>query len=486
MDVAPSVVERVVAEASPPPSTLDAPQPSSLADLDWAAAALADRAVAFARTPPLEKAALLRAAIPAIRGVAAEMASRSCRAAGVDPNGPLAGAAWLSGPVALLAAVRRYAEALEDIAKKGRPFMPARHLRGRLDGRVVARLAPRSIAERAFQGGAEAAALLAEGVTPEDVIAGQAGFYRQADPAGGVALVVGDGFASAAAPLRALDALFVEGKVALVEIATAGAPLVPLFQRALLPLIEAGFLRVVSGGDTPGAHLAAKLGAPLRAASGGGGPVIVVPAFYARDELWFIARRLVSAIAAGRAFGTSAPREIVVGGCWAQRGLFVEHVERALALCPFALPVSTREDVPAGAGAVGLVAAACDEPVAMLAAAVDRCNVGPDADAAEIVIHVVQGEDPEILAALHGAVARIRCRTLGINQWPALVGFRGDAPEGPPMLSRVDKTLVRGPLRSARRPAYFLDEPRGAQRGSKLCAFQAAPSLGALLRGARG
>ena len=220
-----------------------------------------------------------------------------------------------------------------------------------------------------------------------------------------------------------------------------------------------------------------------------------MPAFYGKDELWFIARRLVSAIAAGRAFGTSAPREIVLGGCWAQRGLFLEQIEKARALCPFVLAISTQEEAvhdggtapkPPAAGAVGIVYAGCDEPAAMLAAAVERCNAGPDADVAEIVVHALHEEDPEILAALGQAAARLRCGALGINQWPATVAFRGDAAEGPRMLAGVDRTIVRGPLRSARRPAYFLDEPRSARRGARLCRFQAAPSLGALMRGARG
>ena len=126
------------------------------------------------------------------------MVSQSCLAAGVDPDGPMVGAAWLTGPVTLLAAVRRYAEALEDIAAGGRPSLPARHLRGRLDGRVVARLTARTFAERALHRGAQATALLAEGVTPEQAIAGQAAFYRKAEPAGGVARVAADGVAPAA------------------------------------------------------------------------------------------------------------------------------------------------------------------------------------------------------------------------------------------------------------------------------------------------
>src|SRR4051812_13841094 len=111
MDVAPQGIEIGAPPAPAASAPASAPLPTSAADLDRAAAALADRATAFARPPAKEKAALLRATIPRLHAAAPEMVSLICRAAGVDPSGPLAGAAWLSGPVALIAAARRFAEA---------------------------------------------------------------------------------------------------------------------------------------------------------------------------------------------------------------------------------------------------------------------------------------------------------------------------------------------------------------------------------------
>jgi hypothetical protein len=456
----------VAAPASPPPPAPEAP-PDAIADLDRAAAALAPRAPVFARTPPREKAALLRAALPTLVATAPEMVAEMCRAAGADPAGPLAGSAWLTGPVALVATVRRYAELLEDVAVSGRPRLPARHLRRRLESRVLVRLAPRTFAVAAFHRDAEAEALLSEGVDPGDLFAWQAAFYRLAESEGGVVVVAGAPHAPLSGPQRALHTLFVEGKAAIVETSAALAPLV---ERALAPLIDAGFLRVFPG--STGTR------APEM-----GGPAIVVPALYARDELWHIARRLVSEIAAGHAFGAIAPSEIVVAGCWAQRALFEEQIRKAAALSPLPLPIVTSEPgAPGPSGGVAIVAVGCDEPAALLAAAVQRAGALPPAHAVEIVIHDVHEEDPQIRAALERAVAESRCRTLGINQWPALAGFRGDTAEGTYLLGRVDKTIVRGPLLPGRRPLYFLDEPRGARRGARLCALHAAPGLSARWR----
>jgi hypothetical protein len=465
---------------------LEAPPPTSIPDLDRAAAALADRADAFARTPPREKAAILRRALPRILALAPEMVALACRAAGVDSASPLAGAAWLSGPVALLAGVRTFAEALEDIADNGRPILPVANLGTRSDGRVVARLEPRSFAERSRHRGSEAVAVFAEGVEPEDVIAGQAAFYRQSEPPGGVALLLAAGGPPSAAPLRALAALFVDGRVTLLETSPAQAWLGPLVERAFAPLIEAGFLRVVHGGDAPGAHLASTLGEPVAVSSGSGGPALVVPALYARDELWFIARRLASEIAAGAAFSIAAPRVIVLAGCWPQRRLFLEQLERALAElpphgAPWTVVPDLAPDAEPPAGAVGVLTAGCDDPVEMLSAAVDRCNArSGDAASAEMVVHVVHEEDVEIAAALDRAAMRLRCGAVGVNQWPALLAFRGEPASR--MLVQVDQTIVRGPLRTARRPAYFTDNPRAAELGARLAAFEAAPSVGRLLR----
>jgi hypothetical protein len=408
-----------------------------------------ERVGAFGRLLPQEKAARLRACIPSIVAAAPEMVGIACAAANLEP-GALLGAAWMTGPVALLANVRRYAEAFEDIAATGRPSLLPRALRERLEGRVVARLEPKSSAERLFHHDAEALAVFAEGVQPEDVLRAQASAHRAPDPPADHEV--------ARHWLRALECLFVHNATVTLETPNPG-----VIERALAPLCEAGWLHVVRA-------------EPTRASARG--VAVVLPAFHAKDELAFIADRLVSEIAAGEAFDVAAPGTILVSGCWAQRNLFVDFVERSLArLPPSRRPKLVSKPEP-WRGEISIVALGCEDTSALLAQATARCNAA-GAATTEFVVHPVQEEDVEVLAALQRAMVRLRSGLVAINQWPAVVDLRGDG--GPHMLSS-EKTIVRGPLRSMRRPVYFFDHPRGAEVGARLAAFHAAPSLGTLAR----
>jgi hypothetical protein len=344
----------------------------------------------------VEKAARLRACIPSIVAAAPEMVATACAAANLEP-GALLGAAWMTGPIALLANVRRYAEALEDIAEMGRPSLLPSALRGRLAGRVVARLEARSFAEDLFHRDAEALAVFAEGVQPEDVLRTQASAHRTPGPPSGDEVVHHW--------LRALERLFVHN--ATVTLAT---PNPGLIERALAPLCEAGWLRVVGS---------------ERTRSSARGVAVVLPAFHAKDELAFIATRLVSEIAAGEAFDVAAPGTILVSGCWAQRNLFVDYLERSLARLPASNRPQLVSKVEPWRGEVSIVALGCDDPIELLALATARCNA-VDAATIEFVVHPVQEEDVEVLAALERAIVRLRSRLVAINQWPAVVELRGD------------------------------------------------------------
>ena len=169
--------------------------------LDRAAAALAEAAPSFAGAPAREKAAALRDVLPRLLGAAPEIAAIACATKGVDPAAPAAAEEWIFGPDAVIAYVRLLAEALEDIARRGRPTLPVSAM-GRLrGGRLVAEIAPRRWSERKAARGTSTEVLFAEGVQPEDAIAAQASFYRQSAPVGGVELVLGAGSATAPAPM---------------------------------------------------------------------------------------------------------------------------------------------------------------------------------------------------------------------------------------------------------------------------------------------
>jgi acyl-CoA reductase-like NAD-dependent aldehyde dehydrogenase len=565
--------------------SIDAPLPTTTADLDRAAGELAGNAHTFAGTPPREKAAVLRAVLPRLRDAAPELAAIACRMKGVDPAAPAAGEEWIFGPDAIIAHARLLAEALEDIAARGRPALPVSAMGKLSSGRLVAALAPRRWAERAALRGVSVEVLFAEGVEPEDAIAAQAASYRQGAPAhdgaapggGGVKLILGAGSATAPAPMDALHALFVEGTVALLKTSPLAAALGATLERAFAPIVERGWLRVVHGGDDAGAYLAGHaavtsvhltgsaasfdalvwgppgadrearraasdpaLKKPVTAALGGVGPVMIVPSFYAKDELWYLARSVASAVAANAGCHCFAPRMLVLPSGWAQRALFFDLLFRAFSQIPprraFHPGAAARHALLTGGRAdairvregddgtlpwtvvqnldprdaleplfatdpfcpvISAVAVGSEDPVEFLAEAVRFCDARLAGTlAAEIVVHPADEDDPVIEAALERAIVDLRYGAVGINQWPGLLHAMAAPPWGghpsttlaapgsglglghnARMLGRVDKAILRGPLYRAVRPPWFHDKAGALRIGERLAAFHAAPGV---------
>lgn len=462
MDLAPSVE----GAAAPVPA---APAPS--ADVD--------RARALARLAPREKAALLRAAIPRLTGAAPALAAAACAARGIDPSSPAAAGAWIAGPVAAVTHARLFAEALDDIASAGRPSLPAHEIRKREDGRVIARLSPRAWAERRAAGGRETYVVFEEGVEPEDVIRGQAASYRDADPGGAEATLTASPRDASGGILDALAALFVEGRA--VDLRTP-ADRAALVADALAPLVEAGAIRVTEAHDA-----AASAARPE--------PVIVLPCLYAKAELSFAARSIASQIAHGDAAAGTAPSVLVIPATWAQKDLFFDLLTAALATIP-PRPWALLPEMDAASADLDAAIASADHalpvipiggdaPGRMARDAVDLCNTRLEGGlSAQLVLHPIHEDDPEVAPAVERAVLALRRAAVGINQWPALLCFRSGAPFGArgntAMLPRVDKAVLEGPLLPVRKPLYLLDNQASLGLAARALRFAARPGMGDL------
>ncbi|WP_437276206.1 hypothetical protein WME90_33850 [Sorangium sp. So ce375] len=344
---------------------------TSSAELDRALSELGDAALGFARMPLLEKASLLRSSLPGLLAAARPEVEASCADRGLDPGSSASGEAWLAGPCVTLSQARRLAEALEDIAARGRPRLGRGVVRARADGRIEVEVFPTCLKDTALHGPLRARVLMQPGATRESVREGQARFYQQRDPEGGVALVLGAGDV-AGVPLRdALHKLFVEGRVVVVAMSPRSAPLGAIIERALAPLVSRGLLRFVYGGAEVGASLAAHpavsevhvtgpaaahdalvwgppgpqqarrrasgerlLDKPVSSTLGGVSPVLVMPWLYGGDELWFQARCLASQIVSGAASGSHAASLLVLPRGFVQRPLLFRMLHRALAAVP--------------------------------------------------------------------------------------------------------------------------------------------------------
>jgi acyl-CoA reductase-like NAD-dependent aldehyde dehydrogenase len=580
-------------------SPAPAPAEPSPAELDRAAAALADTARTFARLPPREKAALLRAMIPGALETAARQVAAASTAKGLDPESAAAGEEWLAGPCLTIANMRLLAEALDDIAASGKPRLERRAIRARPDGRVEIDLFPRTAKDAALYTKIRAHALLLPGATRASALEERARFYQEREPEGGVSLVLGAGNVASIPSMDALHKLFVEGRVVLLKLSPVNAYLGPFLERAFAPLVERGFLRIVQGGADAGAYLAEHpaitdvhitgsaathdrivwgphgpdqerrkaagepvLLKPISSELGNISPVMIAPYLYAEDELWYQARSIATQVGNNASFNCNAAKMLVLPRGFAQRPLLLSMLATALGaarprrayypgacerharlvadrpvLDPAALSRPSSAPLPRGVVHVGapgpgelpwtlvlgldeedagepllstepfcsllsVIELGDSDPVAFLAAATRFCNERLWGTlSASIVIHPLSEEDPAVAAALDRALIDLRYGAIAVNQWPALVYATVVPPWGghpsatladvqsglgfvhnTAMLERVEKVILRAPLRTFPRPPFFLDHRRAHRVGERLAAYEAAPSWGHVLR----
>ncbi len=329
------------------------------ARLDTDLATLSSRKEEWARLPLPEKTALLRAVRDGVAGVADRWVEAAVRAKGIPAGSPLSGEEWLSGPYSLLFAISALERTLERLARGESPLPPPGAIRTRPDGQVVLKVFPVDTFDRILHSGVTAEVWMEPGVTAEGLPGQVAGFYRQAAPAGKVALVLGAGNISSIAPLDLLHELYAEGAVAVVKMNPVNDYLGPLLAEAFAPLGERCFVRFAFGGPDVGAYLAdhpqvdqihitgsertfdairfgsgsegagrKARGEPLNrrritAELGGVGPTIVLPGRWTEADLRFHAEAVVSQKMHNGGFNCIAAQVLVLPERWPQRESFL-------------------------------------------------------------------------------------------------------------------------------------------------------------------
>lgn len=342
--------------------------PSDRAALDKALATLADHATELARLSPREKAGLLREC--AARTVACAAAWAKEGATQMRLPASAAGEVWLSGPLPTVRMARLLADSLEAIAQNGRPPL-GRKSRTRADGRLEIDVFPASGHDRVLFAGFSAKVLMQEGIGKDEAIRRQAPFYHQRNPEGGVSLVLGAGNVSSIPPMDVFTKMFADGTVCLLKMNPVNEWAGPYLERALSPLVERGFLRVVYGGADVGEYLVyhptvadvhitgsdrthdiivwgpegadrdRRLAAnepllekPITSELGNVSPVAIVPYTYTGDELAFQARNLATMVINNASFNCNAAKMIITAQGWSQREQFLDLLAAQLAKAP--------------------------------------------------------------------------------------------------------------------------------------------------------
>ena len=276
-----------------------------------------------------------------VRACVYREAARWARAA-ADAKGvagtPLAGEEWVSGPWALLYALNRYIRTLHDLAREGTPHIDASRVYERPDGQVTVDVFPNAFYDRLLLSGVRAQVWMQPGVTRENLAATMAVWYKQSSPQPRVALVLGAGNIASIPPLDVLYKLIADGAVCILKMNPVNEYLGPIFEDALKPLVDGGFLRFAYGGAEVGkalcnhplvdeihitgsdrtfnAIVAGGLNKPITAELGNVSPTIVVPGPWSDADFRFQAEQIVTQKLHNDGFNCIAAQVVVLPRDW--------------------------------------------------------------------------------------------------------------------------------------------------------------------------
>ncbi|SEM86935.1 aldehyde dehydrogenase family protein [Cryobacterium luteum] len=314
----------------------------------WAATTLAERADLLARTAA------------SVAGEAERWVAAAARAKGLEPLSPLIGEEWLTGPYGVLTTLTALEQTLRTLAS-GRNPLAGRRLGRAPGGRLTVAVLPHNAYDGLLLHGFTAHAWLKPGLTTVRAGLGQ---LTPTVP-GGVGLVLGAGNISSIAPLDVLYELVAHNRVSILKLNPTFDALLPVYQAALAPLIDAGLLRIVTGGAEVGGYLAhhpelshvhitgsaathraivfggadsPRLDKPISSELGGVSPIIVLPGRWSARDLRYQAEHVATMRLHNGGSNCIAGQVLVLSADWPQKAAFLDAVAGALAAAPARSP----------------------------------------------------------------------------------------------------------------------------------------------------
>lgn len=344
------------------------------APLDAAIADLQTGSRAWSLLTLGQRRALLRRVRAATAAVAEEWADAAATSKGLAPGHPLRGEEWLSGPYAALVALDAYADTLESLAAGHSPVAGLKTGTARGSGsegdRTVLHTSPLTATDGLLLSGYRTEVWLQPGVDLDEARR-EAGLgqLHPTEP-GGVGLVLGAGNITSIPVLDVLYELLAFNRVTILKVNPTQDPLMPIFERALAPLIEPGFLRIVRGGGDVGAYLTQHasishvhitgseatfraivwgtgadaasrmrehrplLKTPISAELGGVSPIIIVPGRWSAADLRFQAEHVATMRLHNSGHNCIAGQVVLLSADWPQREEFLAEMRSAYDRAP--------------------------------------------------------------------------------------------------------------------------------------------------------
>ena len=306
------------------------------------------------------KAELLIAVRQSVYNQASRWAQAATEAKGLTGT-PLAGEEWVSGPWALLYALNRYIRTMHDLARDGAPRVDPSRVHERADGQVTVDVFPNAFYDRLLLSGVRAQVWMQPGVTRENLKSTTAVWYKQSAPQPRVALVLGAGNIASIPPLDVLYKLIADGAVCILKMNPVNEYLGPIFEDALKPLVDGGFLRFaygdaeigkllcnhplvdeihITGSDrTFNAIVASGVTKPITAELGNVSPTIVVPGPWTDADFRFQAEQIVTQKLHNDGFNCIASQVAVLPRDWDGTPNSSPRSKQSCATCSIAPPI---------------------------------------------------------------------------------------------------------------------------------------------------
>lgn len=336
--------------------------------VDAAMADLAEGELAWARLPLAGRRALLDRTLELTRGHAGEWVETAAAIKGLAPGSPLLGEEWMSGPYALASALRVLSHTLAELEQGRSPLAKAKF--GAAGDRVTVGVLPTGVFDELLLNGFSAEVWLRRGVSSAAAKA-EAGL-AQRDPSrtGGIGAVLGAGNITSIAPLDTLYELIAHNRVVALKLNPVTDPLRPVLEKVLAPLIEAGVVRVLTGGPEVGAYLVAhervahvhmtgsaathdaivwgvgadaetrkKAGTPLldkpiSSELGGVSPTIVLPGVWSKADLAYQAEHIATQRLHNGGYNCVAAQAVIISADWPQKAEFLAALRAAVDRAP--------------------------------------------------------------------------------------------------------------------------------------------------------
>lgn len=314
-----------------------------------------------------QRVTLLRQVRTSVAATAEDWATTAAATKGLDARHPLRGEEWLSGPYGVLGALDAYIETLSRLARGANPLDGVTIDRAP-GGRTRVHAFPLTGIDRFLLSGFTGEVWLEPGTTPRAARAAAGLGQRTPTVSGGVGLVLGAGNVTSIPVLDVLYELLASNRTALLKVNPTQDPLVPIYKRALAPLIEPGFLRIVRGGPAVGAYLTAhpdlshvhitgsaatfdaivwgpktargarrkkpSMSKPITAELGGVSPIIVVPGDWSDADLRYQAEHVATMRLQNSGHNCIAGQVVILSEDWDQADAFRAALRRAYASAP--------------------------------------------------------------------------------------------------------------------------------------------------------